>query len=714
MTSSLDRGGALLGLRGPRGAVGATMFPVRPLLFAGTRSRSERWLPRLASEEGCLAAIAFTEPGAGSDVSGIQATARREGDEYVLNGEKCYVTNGGIAELTVVFAKLDGAITAFLLEAGDPGVSHRPEGAEARPPGLVHRLDPAGRRAHPGRPAPRRGGRGPRDRARLLQASRPQVAASAVGIARAAFEYATDYANERARLRQAADGQAGRLVQARRHGDGDRGGAAARLACGRGPRPGEDAGLLGSYAKAFAADAAMRATTEAVQVLGGAGIMRDHPVEKWFRDAKVLQIVEGTSEIQRHVIVQYLRRSNTKLTEPRIPASRPGTLGNVGAMSTQSLETAARSSPARVVARWILISARCSSCSPPCSGSRSRARPPASRRASRSPASTSGPDARRGADVAREAVRRVAHVPVVFTAGDDHYPIKASTLGVEADWDAALGAAAREGEGFGPVAASAACTPAFSERRSLRRSRPTPPHSTTSSAGSPPPSTAVTSRRSWCGAALRWRSCPSSAAAARPRPRRRDDRPDARAARTWRACRCRLRSTPSTVTAAELTPALRQARTALSAPVRLAYEGTRWKLPRWRIAELMSLPAAAGRRSRSPAPRPRTGSRGSARRRPSACQRGFRPSTPASASFRRRPASRSTSPRPRGAARRRGLPDRPGGAPRGRAPRSPTARLPRPQAMGISGVVGLPHHPTAARQTGSRTSQLGVNLVTVR
>jgi acyl-CoA dehydrogenase len=71
---------------------------------------------------------------------------------------------------------------------------------------------------------------------------------------------------------------------------------------------GEDAGLLGSYAKGFAADTAMRATTEAVQVLGGAGIMRDHPVEKWLRDAKVMQIVEGTSEIQRHVVVQYLRR----------------------------------------------------------------------------------------------------------------------------------------------------------------------------------------------------------------------------------------------------------------------------------------------------------------------------------------------------------------------------------------------------------------------
>ncbi len=138
--------------------------------------------------------------------------------------------------------------------------------------------------------------------------SRPQVAASAVGIARAAFEYATAYANERRAFGKplmskqgvsfkladmAMQIEASRLLVWR---------AAAAL------ETGGDAGLLGSYAKAFAADNAMSVTTDAVQILGGAGIMRDHPVEKWLRDAKVLQIVEGTSEIQRHVIVQHLRR----------------------------------------------------------------------------------------------------------------------------------------------------------------------------------------------------------------------------------------------------------------------------------------------------------------------------------------------------------------------------------------------------------------------
>ncbi len=312
VTSALVSEELSWGCAGLAAPIGATMFPVRPLLHAGTDAQKERWLPRLASEEGCLAAIAFTEPGAGSDVSGIQATARREGDEYVLNGEKCYITNGGIAELTIVFARLeqdglDGGITAFLVEAGDPGVS-----AGRKEPKLGLRASHTGSILFDEArlPADRllgEEGEGFAIAMDFFMHSRPQVAAEALGIARAAFEYATAYANERHafgkpliakqgvsfKLAEMAIGvEASRLLIWR---------AAAALDAG------EDAGLLGSMAKAFAADTAMSVTTEAVQVLGGAGIMRDHPVEKWLRDAKVLQIVEGTSEIQRHVIVQYLR-----------------------------------------------------------------------------------------------------------------------------------------------------------------------------------------------------------------------------------------------------------------------------------------------------------------------------------------------------------------------------------------------------------------------
>jgi alkylation response protein AidB-like acyl-CoA dehydrogenase len=311
VTSSLVAEELSWGCAGLAAPIGATTFPVRPLLRSGSEEQKRRWLPRLAREEGCLAAIAFTEPGAGSDVAGIAATARREGDEYVLDGEKCYVTNGGIAELTIVFAKLGGAISAFLVEAGDPGVR-----AGRKEPKLGLRSSYTGSILLEGArlPADRllgEEGEGFAIAMDFFLHSRPQVAASAVGIARAAFEHATAYANERQAFGRpliAKQGVSFKLA------DMAIGVEAARLLVWRAAAAldaGQDAGLLGSYAKAFAADTAMSVTTDAVQVLGGAGIMRDHPVEKWLRDAKVLQIVEGTSEIQRHVIAQYLRRGST-------------------------------------------------------------------------------------------------------------------------------------------------------------------------------------------------------------------------------------------------------------------------------------------------------------------------------------------------------------------------------------------------------------------
>jgi alkylation response protein AidB-like acyl-CoA dehydrogenase len=294
------------GCAGLAATIQATMFPVRPLLRFGSEEQRARYLPRLASEDGCLAAIAFTEPHAGSDLAAIRATARRAGDGYVLDGEKCYVTNGGTAEITVVFAKLDGAITAFLLERGDPGV-------EA---GRVeHKL---GLRASHTGSIVLAGARIPQDRLLgaegagfavaldFFTASRPQVAAGAVGLARAAFEHATAYAREREAFGEPLIAKQGVSFKLAEMGMSIE---AARLLVWRAAAAvdaREDAGLLGSYAKALAADTAMRVTTEAVQVLGGAGIMRDHPVEKWLRDAKVFQIVEGTSEIQREIAARYL------------------------------------------------------------------------------------------------------------------------------------------------------------------------------------------------------------------------------------------------------------------------------------------------------------------------------------------------------------------------------------------------------------------------
>jgi alkylation response protein AidB-like acyl-CoA dehydrogenase len=294
------------GCAGLASTIQATMFPVRALLRFGSDAQRKRYLPLLAREEGTLAAIAFTEAHAGSDVAAMRAEARPEGDEYVLEGEKVYVTNGGIAAVTLVFAKLAGEITAFVVERNDPGV--RP-GREERKLGL--RASYTGSLILDAARIPRdrlvgQEGQGFEIGLDFFHASRPQVAAAAVGVARAAFEHAAAYARGRVAFgRPILDRQGVGFKLADMAMEIE----AARLLVWRACAAvdaGEDAGLLGSFAKAFSADVAMRATTDAVQVLGGAGIMRDQPVEKWMRDAKVFQIVEGTSEIQRQIVAAYL------------------------------------------------------------------------------------------------------------------------------------------------------------------------------------------------------------------------------------------------------------------------------------------------------------------------------------------------------------------------------------------------------------------------
>lgn len=298
------------GCAGLAATIQATMFPVRPLLRAGGEEQQEHYLRRLASEDGVLAAIGFTEPHAGTDLAAMRATARRDGDEYVLDGEKSYLTNGGIAEVTLVFAKVDDDVSAFLVERGDPGVSAgRKEAKLGLRASYTGSLVLEGARI----PADRRlgeEGQGWELALDFFQASRPQVAAGAVGLARAAFEQAAAYAREREAFGRpliARQGVSFKLAEMGMEIE------AARLlvwrACEAVDR-GEDATLLGSYAKAYAADVAMRVTTEAVQVLGGAGVMRDHLVEKWFRDAKVFQIVEGTSEIQRDIAARKIASLN--------------------------------------------------------------------------------------------------------------------------------------------------------------------------------------------------------------------------------------------------------------------------------------------------------------------------------------------------------------------------------------------------------------------
>ncbi len=317
VTSALIAEELSWGCAGLAAGIQATMFPVRPLLAFGTDEQRERYLTRLASEEGAVAAIAFTEPHAGSDLQATRAEARREGSTFVLEGEKCYVTNGGIADVTLVFAKLDGALSAFIVELGDPGVD---AGRKERKLGL--RASYTGSIVFDGARIPDdrllgEPGGGFEIALDFFEVSRPQVAAVAVGVARAAFEYATDYAREREAFGKpllARQGVSFKLADAAMEIE------AARLLVWRACAAvdgGEDARLLGSFAKAYAADAALEIAAAAVQVLGGAGVMRDHPVEKWLRDAKVLQIVEGTSEIQRQVIATYLRHNGASEADVR-------------------------------------------------------------------------------------------------------------------------------------------------------------------------------------------------------------------------------------------------------------------------------------------------------------------------------------------------------------------------------------------------------------
>jgi alkylation response protein AidB-like acyl-CoA dehydrogenase len=229
----------------------------------------------------------------------------------VLNGQKRFITHGGIADLYVVFATVDPAlgregITAFIVEASTPGVSagkkERKMGMRASHTGDVILQDvrvPVENRIG-------EEGGGFVVAMKAFERTRPLVASSAVGVARAAYEYALEYARQRVQFgKPIISKQAIRFLLADMAMEIE----AARLLTWRAAWLADQAlpcNVPASMAKAYAADMAMKVTTDAVQVLGGYGYMRDYPVEKWMRDAKILQIVEGTSQIQRVVISQML------------------------------------------------------------------------------------------------------------------------------------------------------------------------------------------------------------------------------------------------------------------------------------------------------------------------------------------------------------------------------------------------------------------------
>jgi alkylation response protein AidB-like acyl-CoA dehydrogenase len=287
------------------------------LKLAGTDEQKARWLPSLASGE-LLCAYALTEAGSGSDSAAMRTTARREGDLYVLDGSKRFITNAGVAGLYTVFAKTDpdaghAGISAFLVESDTPGFE-------------VARLEPkmgisgstTGELVFAGCRVPAEHllgaeGEGFRIAMRILDRSRPGVAAQALGIAQGATDYALEYAKTRETMgRPIAQHQ---LIAAKL-ADMETKTEAARGLLYRFGRmvdegaPDEELTKASAMAKLYCGDVAMEVATEAVQILGGYGYIKEYPVERFMRDAKITQIYEGTQEIQRLVIAREMLRES--------------------------------------------------------------------------------------------------------------------------------------------------------------------------------------------------------------------------------------------------------------------------------------------------------------------------------------------------------------------------------------------------------------------
>jgi alkylation response protein AidB-like acyl-CoA dehydrogenase len=283
--------------------------------LAGSEEQKERFLPAIASGE-ALAAYALTEPGAGSDSAAMRSEARRDGDEYVLDGSKRFITNAGVAGLYVCFAKTDPSaghrgISAFVVEDGTPGLEiGRIE------PKMGIRGSKTGEVFFNGCRVPaanRIGGEGEGFRLamRILDRSRPGIAAQALGIAQGATDYAVEYARTRETFAQPIGHH--QLVGAMLADMETRCQAARGLLhrCGQlidDGVEGPELTKLSAMTKLFCSDTAMAVTTDAVQVLGGYGYMTEYPVERMMRDAKITQIYEGTNQIQRLVIAREMLR----------------------------------------------------------------------------------------------------------------------------------------------------------------------------------------------------------------------------------------------------------------------------------------------------------------------------------------------------------------------------------------------------------------------
>jgi alkylation response protein AidB-like acyl-CoA dehydrogenase len=291
----------------------ANNLAVTPIILAGTHEQKERFLEPLADEP-IMAAFCLSEPGAGSDVANLRTGVTKDGDDYILNGTKMFITNGGVAQLYSMFATFEPgkrnyrAFCAFVVSRDTPGLS------------VGKKEDKMGQRASdttevilenvrlPQENLLGREGEGFKIAMMTLDKSRASIGACAVGIARAAFEAARDYAKERKTFgKPLVAHQAIRFMLA----DMTIKIETARLMCWKAAwlaDNGRPNNLESSIAKCYATDMAMEVTTDAVQILGGYGYSKEYPVEKYMRDAKLMQIYEGANQIQRIVIARNILR----------------------------------------------------------------------------------------------------------------------------------------------------------------------------------------------------------------------------------------------------------------------------------------------------------------------------------------------------------------------------------------------------------------------
>jgi len=297
------------GCAGVATTVAANALASYPVIVAGTEEQKQQFFDVI--NDGKLGAFALTEPGAGSDAGAVATTAVKDGDDYILNGTKCFITNGGLADIFVIFGNTRKSagirgLTAFIVERNTPGFS---VGKEEEKMGIRASntcelvLDnvriPATNRIG-------KEGEGFRIAMKTLDAARPLVGAVSVGLAQSAFDAAVKYSKERVQFgKPIASFQ---LIQAM-IADMAIAIETARLmvykACWL-----KDQGLPfakeAAMAKCYAADVAMKVTVDAVQVLGGYGYIKEYPTEKYMRDAKIMQIYEGTNQIQRLVIANQI------------------------------------------------------------------------------------------------------------------------------------------------------------------------------------------------------------------------------------------------------------------------------------------------------------------------------------------------------------------------------------------------------------------------